>query len=277
MTLVVVSTHFDDAVMSCWSLIDSGDDVTVLTVFTGGPEPGVLTAWDADSGVDSSTRMQQRREENRAALALAGRKPVDLGCLEGMYGGEGVDPDKLRPHLTGTDVVYIPAGVGVEHVNKEHVLVRDACLAVRGDCRLYADQPYCLFRDDTELPPELATGRDRLIAVLPADQRARKVEAIACYSGEVSKLEAAYGPLTEPDRLRHEVFWLGGGQEGPYREGPSRGSSTPQPLLSRAASGEGRHESEAGNPPRSTLTFAASEHKSGRSMRAGSPSQEISR
>ena len=215
MTIVVVSTHFDDAVMSCWSLLDSSDSVTVLTVFTAGPEAGVVTEWDADSGVDSSTRMQQRREENRAALALAGCEPVDLGSLEGMYGGDGVDADELRPHLTRADTAYIPAGVGVEHVNKEHVVVRDVCLAVRADCRFYADQPYSLFRDDTELPAELAAGRDRLIAVLPAAQRVRKAEAIACYSGEMRKLEAAYGPITEPDRLRHEVFWLGGGQDGP--------------------------------------------------------------
>ncbi len=205
MTIVVVSPHFDDAVLSCWSLVDGPGDVTVLTVFTEGPAPGLVADWDRDTGVDSATRMRQRVDENRAALAIAGREPLDLGLKEAIYGGDGVDPELLRAHLGAADQVYAPAGVGVEHVNREHVLVRDACLALRGDCRLYADQPYSLFRDDTELQFELV--RARRIVALSATQRAAKARAIACYAGEVPKLERAFGHLTDPDRLVNEVLW----------------------------------------------------------------------
>jgi hypothetical protein len=70
--VVVVSTHLDDAVFSCWHVLASPDhDVRVVTVFTGGPAAGVTTSWDADTGVDSATRMAQRIEENRVALAVA--------------------------------------------------------------------------------------------------------------------------------------------------------------------------------------------------------------
>jgi hypothetical protein len=211
MKIVVVSPHFDDGVLSCWTLIDGPADVTVLTVFTEGPgRPGFVAEWDADTGVDSSTRMEQRAEENRAALSLASRRPADLGGLEGIYGGGSVDPEELRPHLARADAVYIPAGVGIEHVNREHVVVRDACLSVRGDCRFYADQPYSLFRDDTELPPGLAPGAARRIMMLDDDQRSRKARAIACYAGDVGKLESAFGSITEPERLPHEVFWYQG-------------------------------------------------------------------
>ena len=208
MRIVIVSPHFDDAVLSCWTLIDSGADVTVLTVFTEGPpRAGFVADWDADTGVDSSTRMRQRADENRAALALARARPVDLGALEGIYGGGDVDRGALRPYLTGADAVYVPAGVGVEHVNREHVVVRDTCLAVRRDCGFYADQPYSLFRDDTELPAGLEAGLDRNVAVLEGEQRSRKARAIAAYAGEIAKLERAFGPITEPDRLAYEVFW----------------------------------------------------------------------
>lgn len=203
MGIVIVSTHFDDAVLSLWSVVDGPGEVTVLTVFTGGPEPGLVADWDRDTGVDSATRMLQRAEENRAALALAGREPLDLGLREAIYGGDGVDPELLRPHLETASKVYVPAGVGVEHVNREHVLVRDACLSVRGGCFLYADQPYSHFRDDTELDglPE------RRVLELSADQRVRKAEAIACYAGEVSKLERSFGPITDPARLAYEIVW----------------------------------------------------------------------
>jgi hypothetical protein len=206
--VLVVSTHFDDAVLSLWSVVDGPGEVTVLTVFTEGPKPGVIADWDRDTGVDSATRMRQRADENRAALALARREPLDLGLKEAIYGGQGVDAERLRAELEGADDVYIPAGVGVEHVNSEHVLVRDACLAVRGDCLLYADQPYSLFRDDTVLPPGVGSGLCRHVIALTADQRARKAEAIASYAGEVPKLERAFGPLTDPARLVYEVAWV---------------------------------------------------------------------
>src|SRR5205807_10094736 len=82
---VVVSTHLDDAVLSCWSVLDAPGDVVVVTVFTGGPPPGTLTEWDRDSGAaDSAERMIQRVEEDRAALRVAGREPVHVGLLEGQ-------------------------------------------------------------------------------------------------------------------------------------------------------------------------------------------------
>jgi hypothetical protein len=80
-----LSPHLDDAVLSCWSLIDSDEDVTVVTVFSGAPESGFVSPWDADSGVDSATRMAQRVAENRAALAVAGREAVDVGLPECGY------------------------------------------------------------------------------------------------------------------------------------------------------------------------------------------------
>ncbi len=207
MNLLVVSPHFDDGVLSCWSLVAGDDDVTVLTVFTEGPEPGFVADWDSDTGVDSATRMRQRAAENRAALALAGREPVDLGLKEAIYGGDGCDPRALRPLVEKADVVYVPAGVGVEHVNREHVLVRDACLEVRDDCRLYADQPYSLFRNDIEPPSDLTGVRSRRVVSLSVEERLTKARAIACYAGEVAKLERSFGAITQPARLAYELFW----------------------------------------------------------------------
>src|SRR5581483_714667 len=103
--------------------------------------------------------------------------------------------------------VYVPAGIGVVHVNREHAAVRDVCLAVRPDAVLYADQPYCEFRADTVLPPELAVGRERRLVELAPRERERKAEAIACYAGEIAKLERAFGPITQPGRLANEIFY----------------------------------------------------------------------
>ena len=208
--IVVVSTHLDDAVMSCWSLLDDASNVTVVTVFTGSPEPGFLGAWDSDSGApDSATRMQERRAEDVAALAVAGCPYVHVGLLEVEYGGGSCPPGVLDAHLSNADVVYAPAGIGLRHVNNEHGRVRDAVLTLRPDARLYADQPYCDFRDDTELTTELAAGRQRDVRALSAEQRARQLRAIHCYRGELTKLERpeSFGPFARPERLAYEVFW----------------------------------------------------------------------
>jgi hypothetical protein len=209
---VVVSTHFDDAVLSCWSLVDSDADVEVVTVYTAGPDdPTLISSWDADTGVASQVRMQQRAEENRAALAIARRSATNLGGLEGQYGDGTVDEKVLASAIGDADVVYLPAATATQHdqVNKEHVRVRDAGLRIRPDAWLYADQPYNHFRAGLELPADL---RDRYgdmeEALLSLHQRERKARALGCYAGELEKLVKAFGlELTDPAVLTRETFW----------------------------------------------------------------------
>ena len=206
--IVVVSPHLDDAVLSCWSLIDSLEQIVVVTVFTGAPPPGFGSDWDSDTGVDSATRMAQRNAENRAALALAGREPVDVGLLECEYPGGGIVPrEAIRPFVAEAQTVYVPAGIGLEHANEEHAVVRDAVLAVRPDARLYADQPYSQFRADSALPAGLGNGLAPTPIRLSQEQRLRKIEALRCYAGELPKLERAFTPFLLPERLEFELFW----------------------------------------------------------------------
>jgi hypothetical protein len=212
MRTVVVSTHLDDAVLSCWSVIDGPDDVTVVTVFTGGPEPGPLTEWDRLGGApDSATRMVERRAEDTAALAVASRTPVHLGLLESQYVGAvpEVPWPVLAPHLASADVVYAPAATAAEgrQPHGDHEAIRRAVLARRRDAILYADQPYCEF--DPTLRPRELLGRAAQPVELDEAMRHRKAEAIRCYVGELPILEAPdrYGPFATPDRLAFELFW----------------------------------------------------------------------
>ena len=204
MTLVV-STHFDDAVFSCWTVIDSADKVDVLTVFTAGPTDERTTEWDADTGATSAERMRKRAAENDAALAVAGRTAINLGLREGQYDGGIVAPSDLATHLAEADVVYVPAGVGLDGVHPEHVTVRDVCLALRRDARLYADNPYSHFTDIE--PHGMPEGLERTVVELTPEQRLRKARAIHCYTGELRKLAGLFGSFANPDRLRFEVFW----------------------------------------------------------------------
>jgi LmbE family N-acetylglucosaminyl deacetylase len=204
---VVVSPHLDDAVFSCWSVVARAAEVTVVTVFTGGPDDDRITRWDANTGVTSRERMRQRVAENNAALSLASARAANLGLLEAQYEGGPVRPDDLRETVAAAARVYVPAGVGVICRNPEHALVRDACLKLRPDAILYADNPYSDFRSDAGLPPEFRDRYQRRVIELDSEQRSVKSAAIRCYAGELAKLEGTFGTITDPDRLVYEVLW----------------------------------------------------------------------
>ena len=237
MNTAVLSPHFDDAVLSCWSVLAGGGDVTVVNAFTALPPPGGPVAWwDRATGAqDSATRMLERRDEDHAALELVGRRGVNLGLLDGQYAtrGEGATSElaaRLREVLAGVTVVLAPAGLGG---HPDHVVVRDAALSLARDrwrVRLYADLPHAIGRG---WPDWVLGGRDRLSAdiaaewagelaaggVIPdrleghverldADARARKLRALAAYRTQRDALDPmAFAPLDDPRTLAFEVTW----------------------------------------------------------------------
>lgn len=178
---VVCSPHFDDAVLSCWSAFDRDPGCAVVNVFTGAPADGFSAWYDRKTGASSSaSRMRNRALEDRDALSVAGKTPINLGLLEAQYRLRespalhallrAVPPLRLileRPSLQAllfkcpppepeqiADAVmqavptatsfYVPAGIGG---HPDHVLVRWAgsVLASRGmDIHLYADVPYAV-------------------------------------------------------------------------------------------------------------------------------------
>ena len=221
--VTVLSPHLDDAVLSCWHLLGGEGEVRVVNVFAGGPQPGVtLSWWDRLRGArDSATRIRERMQEDRAALAVGGRAAVMLDLPEQLYRRNGVRPDvasRLRDVIEDGSVVYAPAGLGIEHV--DHLLTRDAALSLHGEAfevRLYADLPHAhVFGPPSEgfdpTPWWDATLRgagvaperlERTIHRLDDEAFARKLEAARHYRSQLPLLER-YAPLAD---LRVEVTW----------------------------------------------------------------------
>jgi hypothetical protein len=140
---VVVSPHFDDAVLSCWHVLAAPGAVTVVNVFTGMPEPGTLGWWDRLTGAaDSAERMRERRMEDAEALGLAGATYDNLDLLDSQYRRNGPPAalaEALGDHLRDADTVYAPA---VLYPVEDHAVVLSAALGLRDDVRLYADLPH---------------------------------------------------------------------------------------------------------------------------------------
>lgn len=232
-TTVVVSPHFDDAVLSCWHLLDSDADVRVVNVFTGVPPNGVAPWWDRLTGAtDSSERVRVRMVEDREALALAGRSAAGLGLLDEQYRAEpqALAPvvERIRAAAPEGAVLAVPAALA-RHT--DHELARAAGLALRAEgfgLLIYADLPHAILygwptwvtggRADPALDvgghwqhtlSEAGIEPDELraeVVELDAQRRARKLDALRRYRTQLPALDAR-ARVTGEDSLRYEVLW----------------------------------------------------------------------
>ena len=207
---LVLSPHWDDAVLSCWSVLSASDELSVVNVFAALPPAGRRGPWEALAGLaDSRERARARLEEDAGALALAGRRAHNLELPE-IQQREGPDavglPALLRAlaqAVPRASRVYAPAGIG-GHV--DHVLTRRCALRLleRGmPVTLYAELPYCVTHGwpawvgaqgpqawgdvdaywETFLTdvPEMPALHQARVAQLDAEAAALKLRAIGCY------------------------------------------------------------------------------------------------
>jgi len=233
---VILSPHFDDAVLSCWRVLEAGGEVTVVNVFTASPPSGRPSAWwDRLTGAcDSIARMAERRAEDEAALALAGCEALSLGLLDDQYRmadiGAGQVLERLRGALAPGSTLYAPAAMD-EH--RDHVLVRDAALSLAGEgwpLVLYADLPHATGggwpswvtgvrkrpgSDPDAIWDRVLDGAGLVLEELTAyvrplepAARARKLAAIDCYRTQRGALDGfSFAPLADPRALAWEVYW----------------------------------------------------------------------
>jgi hypothetical protein len=233
---VILSPHFDDAVLSCWDILAGAVEVLVVNVFAGEPPAGTLGWWDRLAGAsDSAAAVRTRVEEDREALALAGRASVNLPFLDSQYRQGDQAPGEIVEALRGVLVagarIYAPASLGDHH--RDHTAVRAAALALRAEGAnvvLYADLPHAtvdgwprwvLGGSSSGADPaaerwaaELETTGipvERMVATahrLPAEDHAGKLEAVLTYGSQTAPLQKVCGrSLDDPRLLGFEVEW----------------------------------------------------------------------
>ena len=236
MKAAILSPHLDDAVLSCWHLLEARGDVTVVNVFTDSPPPGTPPPWwDRLTGAtDPVARMRERRGEDRQALGLVGRPAVHLDLLDAHY--RTTEPSlaglvaRLDALLEPGTVVHAPAGLGG---HPDHEFVRGAALELARagwTVVLYADLPHgithgwpawvtCVPEDPgsdvgsiwTTALVEAGLTAQRLVPrvrPLDAHARERKLRALAEYGTQRAALDGmAFAPLDDPRALAFEVGW----------------------------------------------------------------------
>ncbi|WP_157265160.1 PIG-L deacetylase family protein [Azohydromonas aeria] len=215
MPALLVSPHLDDAVFGCGEWLQANPGTRVTTVFAGlPPDGGQRTDWDARCGFESAAQaVRERREEDRAALALLGGEPCWLEFGDSQYGAtpsvEAVT-DALSDLLArqAPDALFV-FPIGLFH--SDHRLVHEACMAawrrrprpaLLYEDALYRGIPGLLQQRLAELLQAglvLTPAKERPVA----DTAGAKARAVRCYASQLR----AFGPGGHDDTARPERRW----------------------------------------------------------------------
>ena len=234
---LLLSPHWDDAVLDCWEILSAPGELNVANVFAGVPAAGTLAAWDELTGAaDSAERARERLAEDARAMEVAGRRPVNLPLLDAQYrrGGGPPAPEAIDRALSAScgsaSRVYAPAAIGA---HPDHVAVRRFArllVAAGFEVFLYADLPYCVMHGwphwvDGRAPeplrdvdafwrpflaqlPELGPLRSAEVIRLDEARAEAKLQAMRCYATQLPAL--SYGGrrlLEDPEIHRYELRW----------------------------------------------------------------------
>jgi LmbE family N-acetylglucosaminyl deacetylase len=215
-TLVVLSPHLDDAVLSVGAFIHQqarlGIDVHVVTVFANDPSAaGPAGPWDAMCGfVSAAAAAHARREEDRRACAIVGAEPHWLEYGDESYGRPANDDEvwgQIQDAIAGCALLLVP---GFPLRQADHAwltqLVVQRGTELMPTLGFYAEQPYvraALARGLDAAPP-VALEFERVATA--ARDRVAKLRAAARYRSQLRAL----GPSNLMRAFAEE--WLRGGE-----------------------------------------------------------------
>lgn len=232
---LVISTHLDDAVFSCHSVLEPG--TRVVTAFSGIPHEAATGGyWDRLAGHDDPRRLaQKRREEDAMVLEELGCSWRHLDFPEEQYREDGdlVLSDlraALLDEVRHADEVWFPAGCAT---HTDHVVTSALCFSFLQEiidgtrCFAYADYPYWLITElrlgrgpiddglgawfDETVARRLPGLDDRYELVarrLNTAQAAHKEASMRGYATQFDPVNATVdSQMTAPEHIGREYFW----------------------------------------------------------------------
>ena len=211
---VVLSPHYDDAILGSAHVLIGFPESTVLTVFSGAPENAPdIADWDARCGFSSAAEaMRARRAENEAALKLVKAQGVDLDLVDSQYRAGDPGPE-LRARLSDAlqalqpTRVFVPLGL----FHEDHHAVLEAALFLMPSfegCDWHAYTEALYRRKPGVVQKRLADLLHRGIMASPwYPDRPRydiKRQAVAAYASQLGPLGLIPG---EGDDAAPECYW----------------------------------------------------------------------
>jgi LmbE family N-acetylglucosaminyl deacetylase len=207
MSVLVISTHLDDGILSAGQFIAGHPSVTLLTVFAGIPDDGFVTDYDKSCGFETSKfAMQARRNEDREATAMLNATYIHANLLDSQYENEiSEDVEKAIDWiLNDVNYDFVVAPLGLRH--PDHIAVADATLKLKPkNLYLYEDLPHRVTN------PELVFDRFEQLkkqGFKPSQEFIGdgaielKMRALMCYHSQMLK-----GDLNPYNLYVAERFW----------------------------------------------------------------------
>lgn len=191
--LLVISPHFDDAVLSVGQFMAERPDCEVITVFGGYPKHSekVVTAYDTKCGFkNAQDAVSERRRENNEATALLNATAIDLDFPDGQYGEEVTTEQitgTLQNFVDGQEYEGIFAPLGLGH--PDHIKVASAVLALDTELPIILWEDLPIRVTEPELVPqrleELGLKYNPSRTILNRVHIADKIRALMCYTSQM--------------------------------------------------------------------------------------------
>ncbi len=198
--ILVISPHFDDAVLSAGQFMADRPDAEVVTIYGGFPLTAskVSTPYDKKCGFrNAEDAVAQRQRENNEALALLEATAFDLDLPDSQYENGFANHvtteqiiDYLQELLDKNEYEFIMAPLGLGH--PDHVKVTSAVLRLKTDLPIYLWEDLPIRVVEPELvPPRLAelglNSLDKLeTPATTGDKMAKKIRSMLCYKSQVN-------------------------------------------------------------------------------------------
>lgn len=192
--ILLISPHFDDAVLSAGQLMAERPDADVATIFAGLPlsPDNVHTPYDIKCGFKSARDAHGVRiRENDEALALLEARPINLDFPDSQYGNQVMIEDiidALQYLVNQKNYEYIMGPIGLGH--PDHKLVTEAIQNLKTKCPIYLWEDLPLRVVEPELVPlrlqQLGLTLDKLWQTGTTYEKiANKIRSMSCYKSQV--------------------------------------------------------------------------------------------
>lgn len=197
--ILVISPHFDDAVLSAGQFLTERPDADIVTVFGGLPltPDNVLTPYDEKCGFDSARNaVGARVRENDQALALLMANPINLEFPDSQYENAHANiayvddiRRELQEILDSKRYEFIMAPVGLGH--PDHIKVTEAVTKLKTDLPIYLWEDLPL----RVVEPELVQPRLNILGLTfdklwqtttTNDKIAKKIRSMNCYRSQLN-------------------------------------------------------------------------------------------
>ncbi len=224
---VILSPHFDDAVLNCWHIFIK-KNTTVVNIFSGIPPRGTSTLWDRICGQsDSQLMMQQRKAENANAATIAGNKSSQLflNLLDNQYRPKSDSPSvnklttSFEKMVSGSVKYYAPLAISRVYRHPDHILIRKVGLELkrRGhEVYFYPDHPYM---SSPKTAKELSLNRTKKLAEkvlklplsievnsLDKSQIEKRYLALRAYKSQYTAINIqTFGAISRLSRCNYEL------------------------------------------------------------------------